>query len=66
MPVKAIRGSGLLLENGSVISLAKAWRCWTGLRFGSSERKEKFCTLMEEHFPSNKNAKNLVRILRTN
>jgi hypothetical protein len=65
MPV-AIRGSSLVLENGSAISLAKAWRCWTALRFGSSERKEKFCTLMEKHFPSDKNAKNLIRILRTN
>lgn len=65
MPV-AIRGSSLVLENGSVISLAKAWRCWTALRFGSSERKEKFCTLMEKHFPSNKNAQDLVRILRMN
>jgi len=65
LPVKAIRGSGLALEDGSSISLAKAWRCWTGLRFGSPERTEKFCALLEEHFPSNKDAQNISRALRS-
>ena len=65
LPVKAIRGSGLLLEDGSVISMSKAWQCWTGLHFGSPERTEKFCVLLEEHFPSNKAAKNIVRALRS-
>jgi hypothetical protein len=65
LPVKAIRGSGLALEDGSSISLAKAWRCWTGLRFGSPERTEKFCALLEEHFPSNRDAQNISRALRS-
>jgi len=64
LPVKAIRGSSLVLKDDSTISLAKAWRCWTGLQFGSAERTEKFCILLEQHFPSNKDAKNLVRALR--
>ena len=65
LPVKAIRGSGLVLEDGSTISMSKAWQCWTGLHFGSPERTEKFCVLLEEHFPSNKNAQNIVRALRS-
>ena len=66
MPVKALRGNSLVLENGATISMSKAWRCWKGLRFGSFERREKFCVLLEEHLPSDENARKLVRILRTN
>ncbi len=64
LPVKAIRGSSLVLEDGSVIAIDKAWRCWTGLRFGSPERTKKFCVLLKKHFSSNKNARDLARILR--